>query len=266
MGVQPLSDKTVIITGASSGLGAAVAVRLGREGMRVALAARRAASLEQVAAQIQAAGGQALVLPTDVRDQRAVQRMVASVLGEWGQIDVLFNNAGLGCEAPVDQIDPDKLRNQVAVNVVGAIECAQAVLPAMRERNTGHIINVSSIAGLIPLPGWSTYSATKAAICAFSEAVRRELRGTQVRVTAFCPYWVETHLSPLLEPPPPGQKPPHLLIPILKADAVAQAVIGLLRRPRRQLILPWYFSFLAAGANLSPEIADYIVPWFVPRA
>jgi short-subunit dehydrogenase len=223
----------VIITGASSGLGAAAARRLGQEKMRLVLAARREAELVQVAAEVEQAGGQALVLPTDVRDRGALHEMVRTATAAWGRVDVLFNNAGLGVDAGVMEIDPDSLRAQVAVNIVGVVECAQAVLPLMLQQKQGHIINVSSIAGLISLPGWSAYTATKYAICGFSEALRRELRRTGVTVTEFCPYWVETGLSPILQPPLPGEQRIRPLIPLLRTEQVAERLVQLILHPRR---------------------------------
>ena len=98
-------------------------------------------------------GGKVLIAPTDVRDRAAIHRMVQATLDAWGHVDVLINNAGLGYSARVVDLDPDQLRDQVGVNLVAVIECAQAVLPAMMKHKSGHIINVASIAGLIGLPG-----------------------------------------------------------------------------------------------------------------
>jgi NAD(P)-dependent dehydrogenase (short-subunit alcohol dehydrogenase family) len=133
----------------------------------------RAAEPAMSAREIQAAGGQALAVPTDVRDRAAIQHMVEATLTQWGRVDVLVNNAGLGHSRRVVNLDPAELRDQVSVNLVAVIECAQTVLPAMMRQKSGHIVNVASIAGFVGLPGSSVYAATKAGVISFSDSLRR---------------------------------------------------------------------------------------------
>lgn len=256
--------KVVLITGASSGIGRMAAVHLAAEGMRVALAARRLELLQQTAAEITAGGGEAIAVQTDIRSTEEIRSMVKATLEQWGKIDVLVNNAGVIYDRPVVALKPDQLREEVAVNLTAVIECSQAVLPAMVRHGSGHIINVSSIAGLIGLPGTSLYSATKFGVIGFSEALMREVRRYHIRVTAFCPGYVTTNFSPFLEKVSAGEKGVRKPAGLMSPEYIAKRLSQVIHHPRRQVILPYFWSLLAAGARMSPDIASYIVPWFIP--
>jgi short-subunit dehydrogenase len=256
--------KVVLITGASSGIGRVAAMHLAAEGMRVALAARRLELLQQTAAEITAGGGEAIALQTDIRSTEEIRSMVKATLEQWGKIDVLVNNAGVIYDRPVVALKPDQLREEVAVNLTAVIECSQAVLPAMVRHGSGHIINVSSIAGLIGLPGTSLYSATKFGVIGFSEALMREVRRYHIRVTAFCPGYVTTNFSPFLEKVSAGEKGVRKPAGLMSPEYIAKRLSQVIHHPRRQVILPYFWSLLAAGARMSPDIASYIVPWFIP--
>jgi len=254
-----------IVTGASSGIGEATARRLAREGMRVTLAARRQDELERVARDIEAGGGQVLIAPTDVRDRAAIHRMVQATLDAWGRVDVLINNAGLGYSARVVDLDPDQLRDQVDVNLVAVIECAQAVLPAMMQHKSGHIVNVASIAGFVGLPGSSVYSATKSAVVSFSDALRREVREHGIQVTALCPGFVATNFSPRLKKIAEGRPDAQRLPGVMQADYVADRIASLIRHPRRRLIIPPGWGLLAAIAQAFPWLADAVLSRYVEQ-
>jgi len=259
------STSVAIVTGASSGIGEATARRLARDGMRVTLAARRQDELERVAGEIEAGGGQALVAPTDVRDRAAIHRMVKITLDTWGRVDVLINNAGLGYSAHVVNLNPDQLRAQVDVNLVAVIECAQAVLPAMMQRKSGHIINVASIAGLVGLPGSSVYSATKSAVISFSDALRREVRTSGIQVMALCPGFVATNFSPRLKKIAEGRPDAQRLPGVMQADYVAGRIANLIRHPRRRLIIPLGWGLLAAAAQAFPWLTDFVLSRYVEQ-
>jgi short-subunit dehydrogenase len=276
-GSDPHIAWVAIVTGASSGIGEATARRLARDGMRVTLAARRQDELERVAGEIEAGGGQALIAPTDVRDRAAIHRMVQSTLDRWGRVDALINNAGLGYSARVVDLDPDQLRAQVSVNLVAVIECAQAVLPAMMRRKSGHIINVASIAGFVGLPGSSVYSATKSAVISFSDALRREVRTSGIQVTALCPGFVATNFSPRLKKIAEGrpdarrarlraiESRAHRLPGVMRVDYVADRIAGLIRHPRRRLIIPPGWGLLAAVAQAFPQLTDLVLSRYVEQ-
>jgi short-subunit dehydrogenase len=259
------SPTVVIITGASSGIGAATALRLAREGMRLTLAARRQDRLEQVAAGVESLGREALVVQTDVRDRDDIQRMVQATLERWGRIDVLLNNAGLGHDDLLVKVKPDDIRDEIHVNLTAVIECAQAVLPVMLRQKSGHIINVSSIAGLIATPGSSVYSATKFGVIGFSDALRRELRGSGIHVSAFCPGYTASEISPELRAVAEGRPDAPRVLGLMQVTYVADQIARLIRRPRLRVILPPSWKFLVVAAFLLPRLADRLVSAFLPK-
>ena len=252
-------NQVAIITGASSGIGEATARRLARDGMCVMLAARRQEELERIAREIEAVGGQALAAPTDVRDRAAIQHMVEATLGKWGRVDVLVNNAGLGYSRRVVNLDPAELRDQVSVNLIAVIECAQAVLPAMLRQNSGHIINIASIAGLVGLPGSSVYAATKAAVIRFSDSLRREMMRQGIHVTAFCPGFVATNFSPRLKRIAEGRPDATRLPGVMRVDYVADRIADTIHHPRRRVIIPPGWGGLAGIAEAMPWLTDLVL-------
>lgn len=254
--------KTVIITGASSGIGAATARRLAGEGYCLTLAARRQDELERVAQEVETSGGQALVAPTDVRDRVAIQRMVQATLDRWGRVDVLVNNAGLGHDGHVIHLDPEQVRELMAVNVVAVVECAQAVLPAMMRQSSGHIINVASIAGLVGLPGSSLYCASKFAVNGFTDSLRREVSRYGIHVTALCPGFVATNFSPRLRQIAEGRPHAQRLPGVMRPGYVADRIADLIRHPRRRLIIPPGWGTLAAAARAFPWLTDAVLSRF----
>jgi len=262
---DPTNSKVVIITGASSGIGAAVARRLARDGMRLTLAARRLDRLEQVAAEVEALGGEALVVQTDVRNRDELQRMVQATLDRWGHIDVLLNNAGLGHDRLLIRFKPEKIRDEIHINLIAVIECAQVVLPVMLRQKSGHIINVASIAGLIATPGGTVYSASKFGVNGFSDALRRELRGSGIHVSAFCPGFTPTEISPELKAISEGQPGAPRRPGLMPVTYVADQIAHLIRHPRWRVIIPPSWKFLVMVAFLFPGIADALLPLFLKK-
>lgn len=200
-----LKGKTILITGASSGIGRSTALEFARacpDDLHLIITARRRAQLEELAAAINAAAGSGVkVLPfvLDVSERNAVQAFVTNLPEEWKDIDVLVNNAGLarGLARAPDIRDED-MNLTVDTNIIGTINMTQAVLPRMLkkgERGKGDIINIGSIAGRDPYPGGSVYCATKAAMKTFSDALRKELIATRIRVMQIDPGQVETEIS-----------------------------------------------------------------------
>ena len=262
---DPTNGKVVIITGASSGIGAAVARRLALDGMRLTLAARRLDRLEQVAAEVEALGGEALVVQTDVRNRDELQRMVQATLDRWGHIDVLLNNAGLGHDRLLIRFKPEKIRDEIHINLIAIIECAQVVLPVMLRQKSGHIINVASIAGLIATPGGTVYSASKFGVNGFSDALRRELRGSGIHVSAFCPGFTPTEISPELKAISEGQPGAPRRPGLMPVTYVADQIAHLIRHPRWRVIIPPSWKFLVMVAFLFPGIADALLPLFLKK-
>jgi short-subunit dehydrogenase len=259
-----------IVTGASSGIGAATACLLAQRGYRVTLAARSTDKLEALAAEIRSADGQALVVTTDVRQREDVRRIVDETVRQFGRVDALINNAGLGYASWVVEINPDELREQVETNLIGLIQMTQAVLPHMLAQRCGHIINVSSIAGLMGVPGLSVYNATKFAVNGFSEALRREVGAFGIQVSLLCPGGVETdfgenvNFERLRIAGFEGSDPVRASIR-LNANDVAEQIWKTLQRPARRKILPWYFAPAVLLFTAAPWLPDWIIKWSLRR-
>jgi short-subunit dehydrogenase len=257
-----MENKVVIITGASSGIGAATALRLAREKMRLTLAARRLERLEQMAAQVQALGGEALVVQVDVRQPGDIQRMVQATLERWGRIDVLLNNAGVGSGPPLADMTPEEIERRIHTNLIAVIECAQAVLPVMLRQKAGHIINVASISGLIATPGSTIYCASKFGVIGFSDALYRELLGTGVRVSAFCPGYTPTEITPELKAHAEGRPDARYVPGLMPVSYVAEQIARLIRRPRLRMVVPPSWNVLVALALMFPWLVDLLAPAF----
>ncbi len=194
MGVQ---GKIVLITGASSGIGAATALAFAAEGARLLLAARRKGKLEQVAAQCRERGAQAVhVFDLDVRHYRAVQDAIDNLPEDWAAIDILVNNAGLS--RGLDKLYTGAIEDwdeMIDTNVKGVLYVSRAVVPGMVVRGHGHVVNLGSTAGEITYPNGAVYCATKAAERAINDGLREDVLGTPVRVTSVDPGMVETDFS-----------------------------------------------------------------------
>jgi short-subunit dehydrogenase len=189
---QPFRDQVVIVTGASSGIGKALALQLAGQGTKVVLAARRAELLEQIAAECRQAGGEALSVPTDIADEAQCKALVEKTIAAFGRLDMLINNAGLAVIARLeDYSDLSLFRHTMNVNFYGAVYCTYYALPHLI-RSHGRIVAVSSLGGKAPLPYNSPYIASKFAMHGFFDSLRIELKQHEVSVTIVCPYWVVT--------------------------------------------------------------------------
>jgi NADP-dependent 3-hydroxy acid dehydrogenase YdfG len=192
---QSLQGKVCVVTGASSGIGEATARRLSEAGASVALGARRVDRLKTLVQEIEANGGRALAVPTDVSDELQAKALIEDAANELGRLDVLVNNAGVMLLGPIEGADTSEWRQMIDVNVLGLLYCTHAALPIMREQGSGHIVNVSSVAGRVARAGIGVYNATKWAVGAFSEALRQEALHSNIRVTVIEPGMVTTELA-----------------------------------------------------------------------
>lgn len=247
-------SRVVVITGASSGIGAAVARACGARGMRVVLAARRAELLDEVAAAVTAAGGEALACPLDVRVPGDPDRLVARALERFGRIDVMLANAGLGHSGLAARLSDAEIEAVVAVNLVGVIRCARAALPPMLEQRSGHVITVSSVAGGIAMPRAGLYAATKAGVHRFSESLRREVTSHGLFVSDVIPGVVDTPMVANLR-----------TLPKAPVAGLAAAILRLMDHPRPRLIWPgWYGPLIRLNAR-APGLVDRLVAWHLRR-
>lgn len=186
--------RVALITGASSGIGAATARALAAAGMAVALAARRRDRLDEIAAAITKAGGNAFVVTADLTKESDAQRIVKETEGHFGQLDILVNNAGVMYLEPIGSASLERWRSMFDLNVMSLIASTQAALPGMRARKDGHVVNISSTAGRFSLANSGGYSASKFAVGAFSESLRKEVYVDNIRVTVIEPGVTETEL------------------------------------------------------------------------
>jgi NADP-dependent 3-hydroxy acid dehydrogenase YdfG len=191
---KELNDRVALVTGASSGIGEATALRLAEAGARVAVAARRRDRLEHVAARIREHGGEALVVEADFGIESEAQRAVRETESAFGRLDILVNNAGVMYLEPVIEADLARWRHMFEINVLGLIAATQAALPGMRDRRDGHIVNIASTAGRFATPNGAAYCATKFGVVAFSESLRKEIYRDRIRISVVEPGVVETEL------------------------------------------------------------------------
>jgi Short-chain dehydrogenases of various substrate specificities len=192
-GVLPQSRAGVaIVTGASAGIGAAVARRLAQDGFQVVLAARRRERLQELEQEITARGETALAIPTDITRLEDCRQLVQKTVMAYGRIDVLVNNAGFGYRSPLEYIPLEAIRHNFETNLFGPIALTQLVIPIMRAQQKGYIVNVSSVAGRIARPLSSVYDATKHAIEAISDSLRAELAQFGIRVIVIEPGFINT--------------------------------------------------------------------------
>ena len=191
-----IKDKVVIITGASSGIGYATALSLAKEGAKLVVGARRTDRLDDLVKEIEKIGGQVLSQKLDVTKKSNCNDLVNTAIKKWGKVDVIINNAGLMPLSFIKNLKVDEWDQMVDVNIKGVLYCTAAVLPHMREAKSGHVINISSVAGRIVFPAGSVYCATKHAVTAFSEGLRQELSPrNNIRVTTIEPGVVSTELT-----------------------------------------------------------------------
>lgn len=239
---------TVLITGASTGIGEALAVELAHQGANIAICARRVTKLREVADKIQQAGGTPLVLAADVTDKEAATSIVQRTIETFGGIDVLVNNAGRGHLASVEDTTVEQIESMFSLNVYSLFYTTAAALPFMKQQRKGHIINIASVAGKMAFPFNSAYVAAKHAVVGFSAALRTELVETGVDVTVVCPDGVLTNWASVTEGGPIGdiftrgiQRSRHIakersiplapLKPMMKPEDIAAIIVDIIRKP-----------------------------------
>jgi NADP-dependent 3-hydroxy acid dehydrogenase YdfG len=232
MNIDDLNGKVVAVTGASSGIGEATALACARAGAAVALAARRTERIEELAERITKDGGRAIAVPTDVGEEDQARAFVQRAHSELGRLDVLVNNAGVMLLGPIENAPTEEWRRMIHANILGVLYCTHAALPLMREQGSGHIVNVSSVAGRIARAGSGVYNLTKFGVGAFSESLRQECVAIGVRVTLIEPGAVATEL--------PGHNRPEVLeqmakrfagVTPLAAEDIAAAILYAIGAP-----------------------------------
>jgi len=260
-----MEKQVVIITGASSGIGAETARVLSEKGCRLVLVARRVERLQEVAEQCRILGGEVAIQQMDVSSKRNIEDLVNQTIEKWGRIDVLINNAGKGFHKGFVELTLDEIENGVHVNLIGAMHCARAVLPTLLKQGNGHIINVSSIAGLVATHRGSVYPATKFGLVGFSDALRRENLKTGVKVSAFCPGFTPSEISPLLKAHVDEKEKATWIPGLMSIRYVAEQLAWLMENPRRIYVIPKSWRFLVWLARHFPWLADLLIPFFAKK-
>lgn len=230
-----LKDKVAIVTGASSGIGRATALSLAKAGAKVAIAARRTQRLEELQKEITKIGTECIIVPCDVVKRNDCQALIDAAIKKWNHIDILINNAGIMPLSFVKNLKVDEWEQMVDVNIKGVLFCTASVIPHMINQNSGHIVNISSIAGRLVFPSGSVYCATKYAVRAFSEGLRQELSTRyKIRVTTIEPGIVATELTNTITDKSLESFVKHSKeIEALQAEDIANSIMFALESPLR---------------------------------
>ncbi len=246
-----LAGKVAVVTGASSGIGWALAKELAAEGCRVGLIARRAEPLQALAADIAAAGGKAVAAAADVGRREQVAAAVESVRGALGPIDLAIANAGIGRPTLLDPVNVADVEETFQINLLGVVYTFAAVLPEMLARKSGHVVAVSSLAGYRGLPGESAYCASKAAVNVYMDGLRMHLRGTGVRATTICPGFVKTPMT--------ASNRFHMP-QLMEADYAARRIVRAIKAGKKVYNFPQGLHLLT---KLSRWVPDRFVNWLM---
>lgn len=257
-------NRVVLITGASRGIGRAVALAFAREGALLVLAARSAEGLAEVEGEVRALGSNALSVPTDVTSPEAVLALVDAAVSRFGRIDVLVNNAGIGKVGCVESAAfEDNVRQTMRASLFGMINVTQRVLPVLRRQGSGAIVNMSSVMGRKAFARFGSYAIVMHGVSAFSDSLRQEVADGGIRVSVVYPALTATDL--LREAKEAEMPPPFRHMTPLSADDVARAVVAAVRQGKRRVVLPRMANMLLLGEALSPRIGDLIATALTKR-
>lgn len=247
-----IKGKTVVITGASSGIGRAAAIEFARRGANVVLAARRTNLLDEVANDCRRFGVIATVAPTDVTQREQCASLIAAA----GRVDILVNNAGFAIFDPIETAKPEDFVSMMDTNYFGTVHCTQSVLPQMLERRSGTIVIVSSIAGLMGYHRMGAYCATKFALVGFAESLRDEIAGRGVQVALVCPGTTDTNFFVKAER---GKLPgASRLILAIRPEKVARAIVASARDGKYRRVVPFGAAAFTKLKEVSPVFAHWL--------
>ena len=237
------SGKVVLITGASSGIGRALAGELCKRGATLGLLARRADLLNELVREIEGAGCRALALPADVTDASAVRKASDELREQFGRIDMLVANAGVGATSDAKELDPQDVARIININVLGVVNSVTAVLPEMVKQGSGQLVAISSLAAYRGLPKSGAYCASKAAVSAFFESLRVDLRGTGLDVTIIHPGFIKTPLTAGRE-----AQMPYLM----ELDDAIRKIVRAIEARKKSYAFPWQLATIVRAAMLMP--------------
>jgi short-subunit dehydrogenase len=243
---HPFLGQVAVITGSSSGIGRSLARALADAGCRVGLVSRRRAELDILAEEIRLAGGTSAVAVADVGSREQIKQAIDDIASVLGPIDLMVANAGVGVPTTLDPVNIKAVEETIRVNVLGVIYSIDAVLPSMLERSTGQIAAISSLAAYKGMPGESAYCASKAAVNAYLEGLRVQVRSRGISVSTICPGFVRTPMTA-----PNGFSMPF----VLEADQAAQRIVKALARRAQVYNFPWQTVALMKLVGWAPDWA-----------
>lgn len=247
---RSFADQVAIITGASSGIGWALAKVVAEEKCKVGLIARRRDQLETLANEIRQTGGVAAVAPADVGDRAAVLSAIAAIRDQLGPIDLLIANAGVGVPTLLSPVNVPDVEKMFRVNVLGMVYAIEGVLPEMLQRGRGHLAGVSSLGAYQGLPGESGYCASKAAVSTYLDGLRIHLRDRGIVVTTICPGFIKTPMTAVNKFPMPW---------LMDADPAARRIVRALHRRSKVYNFPWQTTLLT-------KLSRWLPDWMIARA
>jgi short-subunit dehydrogenase len=237
------TNKVVLITGASSGIGRALAVRIGRHGAKLGLIARRSEVIDEVVCEVEAAGGKALALPADVQDADSISAAANKLRANLGPIDVLIANAGIGPTRDAANFSAAEVSDVINVNVIGASNSVAAVIPEMVERGSGQLVAISSLAAYRGLPRSAAYCASKAAVSAFFESLRLDLEPRGIVVTIIHPGFIKTPLTQGRDAQMPF---------LMELDDAVRKMVWAIEKRRKRYSFPWQLATIVRAGMLMP--------------
>ena len=252
------AGKTVLVTGASRGIGKACATLFAQQGANLVLASRSKADLETTATSIAKKGQRVLVVPTDVTEPSQVRHLFQKINEEFGGLDVLVNNAGRSMSGSVEEIDLEKIEFLFRLNFLAPLRCIQQAIPLMREQGGGHIINISSIAGKRGVPFYGSYCASKAALNGLTESLRVELKNTDIKVLLVCPGGTDTdfYTDGLRSTENDFKLPAKNL---MSADRVAREILYNAKKGSGEIIVGSKGKILVFLNKVSSSLTDFLL-------
>ncbi len=259
--VGQLQDKVVVVTGASMGIGEAIARLCAAEGASVVLTSRDAARAEAARVRI-GRPEKTLALACDVRNREEIVRVLSLTLHNFERVDIWVNNAGHGLIDSIAMMDMAQCRSMFATNLFGALDAMQVVIPVMKQQGAGAIINISSVAGHVPLPYSAAYSGTKFALNAMSKAANVELNGTGVRVITVCPGYIATDFGHNAIKGTDRQRLSEAGHRGASVESVARATLKGYLKGKREVVVPWYYHFAIKWYQLFPGLVE----WWMARS
>jgi len=258
-------NKVVIVTGASSGIGRALSIGFAEEGAKVVVSARSEEKLQELVKEIRGAGGNAIYVKCDVSSREDVKNLMNKTMNEFARIDILVNNAGIGLYGEVEKIDDDSLTKLFKTNIFGPLYCIQEVIPIMKKQGSGHIVNVSSVAGRRAMPGVAGYAMSKFALHALSESLRIELKPYNIHVTVISPGLIKTDFPDHAMRAGGSKAVYSKESRRMTSEECARIILNAVYKKKREEVITAGGKFIVLMNKFFPSFTDWLVYKIAPR-